>query len=328
MEEKVLTFLLSNPDNPTFTPELYSNCRNFVNDASVVVLHEFNHFYNCIFKYANDDFTFRLLVHSGSADKGSVMTSGDNICQEIRGKAEFVNVDISFITRKPDWFEKDQYFTFRDGAKYWNMKYFNSDAAINQFLAETRPIRKGDLKISITNETTKNQISTTAKQKIFIGSSSVGLPYAESVKSALEKKIKNDKTTKGKYDVDIWNTVFDDNKTTIEKLEEIINKYKYSIFIFSPDDKIKMSGSKHEKDIPRDNVIFEYGLFMGKSGRPNTFPIVPDNWKDLRILSDINGLFLYQYTDNEKKDSAVGTPVKDIFDNIKKLDITLIHIKK
>jgi len=319
MEKKELTFLISNPDNTTFTPELYSNCRNFVNDANVVVLHEFNHFYNCIFRYANDDFKFRLLVHSGSADKGGVMTSGDNICQEIKGKPEFANENISFITRKPDWFEKDQYSTIRDGAKYWNMKYFNSEAAIKQFLDDIKPIRKGDLKVNVANETIKKRPATPAKHKIFIASSTVGLPYAESVKKVLESKIKNESTTKGKYDVDIWNTVFTDNNTTIEKLEEIINIYEYSIFIFSPDDTVKMSGSDDEKKIPRDNVIFEYGLFMGKSGRSSVFPIVPDNYNsnELRILSDISGLTLYKYTDNESKDSAVGTPVKDIFDNIK-----------
>lgn len=305
--EKVLTFIISNPNNAQFTTDLYENCRNFVNDANVVVLHEFNHFYDCIFERANDDFTFRLLVHSGSADKGGVMNSGEVIYQEIKGKVEFANVEVSFVTRKPDWFEKDQYSIEREGEKYWNMKYFNSSKAIQEFINDTKPIRKGDLKI----DTANGNSSTDAKPKIFIGSSIDGLEYATAIKGVFENN--------PNYDVDVWVDVFGNgNSTNIEVLEGCIDQYKYSIFVFSPADTIKMSHNAEELIIPRDNCIFEYGLFMGKNGRPNTFFIVPNDWTGLRIISDLDGMNRFSYiVDNENKQSAVRTSCTKILEKIK-----------
>ena len=318
MEEKLLTFLISSPDNASFTPELYSNCRNFVNDANVVVLHEFNHFYNFIFKYANDDFTFRLFVHSGLADKGGIMTSGDVICQEIKGKTEFANVDISFITRKPDWFEKDQYFTIRDGAKYWNMKYFNSDAAIKQFLDETKPIRKGDLKIigNISNHT-----RTIDRPKIFIGCSVKGLPIAR----ALRESLKHDAI------VHLWddNGFFVANGVVLHELEKIVEGHDYGIFIFRPDDTIyNIKRGSNSEEIPRDNVIFEYGMFLGKHTKEKVWFLIPEPKGEFKLMTDLLGIIPLTYkkdfidlaekeSDAQKKKQYLSDAVSGACDSIK-----------
>lgn len=309
---KILTFLISAPDSETFTPDLYSKCRNFLNDANVVVLHEFKHFYNCIFKYATSDFTFRLLVHSGSADKGGIITSGDTICEEIRGKKEFKNVDICFITRKPDWFEKDEYFKLLNGKKYWNMKYFNRTAAINQFLSENKPIKKGDLITNAVSAKTKKKSLQVVKSKIFIGSSMSGFKYAAAVKKIIDEN--------QNYTGVVWKDVFgDDNKTTIEKLEETIEKYKYSIFVFSPDDEIKPAKADSKQKIPRDNVIFEYGFFMGRGGRPNTFLMMPHNSSQeplVHILTDISGLNYKSYIYSSSDGTDIKCNVRNACDDI------------
>jgi predicted nucleotide-binding protein len=152
--------------------------------------------------------------------------------------------------------------------------------------------------------------------KIFIGSSTDGLKYAKAIKSVIE----NEEITS--YHVDLWVDVFgSDNSTNIEVLEKSIDQYKYSIFVFSPDDTIRMSNNDEEKKIPRDNCIFEYGLFMGKNGRPCTFFIVPTDWKGLRIISDTDGMNRFPYTDNENKDSAVRTSCDKIMEAIKTIDI-------
>ena len=308
MDEKVLTFLISSPDNASFTPDLYSYCRNFVNDANIVVLHEFNHFYNCIFKYANDDFTFRIFIHSGSADKGTVMTSGDAIYQEIRGKTEFSNIEISFITRKPDWFDKNQYSTLREGIKYWNMKYFNSDAAIKTFLDETKPIRKGDLK---TVGTSNNHTKPISKPKIFIGSSSSkeALDTAMAIKTNLSKIAT----------CDIWNeNVFKIGETTLDTLERIIHEYDYSIFVFRGDDTLF---ERNGKTVPRDNVILEYGMFLGTQTRKKTFFVVPKD-KDIHIATDLLGLTYpipYDLVELERNPvSALSVPCSQIKEAIQK----------
>ncbi len=318
--EKVLTFLISSPDNETFTPDLYSKCRNFLNDANVVVLHEFNHFYNCIFKYATNDFTFRLLVHSGSADKGGIITSGDTICEEIKGKNEFENFDVCFITRKPDWFQTDEYFTLRNGKKYWNMKYFNRDAAINQFLSETVPVKKSDLITNTAKVRTINQSITIAKPKIFIGSSS--REKALSIAKSIKNNLFNDKDANGnsKYTLHVWNeSLFKAGKANIENLEHILNNHDYGIFVFNADDEIynrEINGKCLE--IPRDNVIFEYGMFMGKYTRNKVFFVIPRPKGNLKILSDLLGITALEYDANDEElDASVGVACNKIRDELK-----------
>jgi predicted nucleotide-binding protein len=66
-------------------------------------------------------------------------------------------------------------------------------------------------------------------------------------------------------------------------------------------------------------VIFEYGLFMGKNGRPKTFFVVPQDWNGLRIISDADGQNRFPYTDNDNKQSAVRSSVTKILEAIKKI---------
>jgi hypothetical protein len=111
----------------------------------------------------------------------------------------------------------------------------------------------------------------------------------------------------------------DDNTTTIEKLEETIEKYKYSIFVFSPDDQIKLGNDNSEKKSPRDNVIFEYGLFMGKRGRPNTFLMIPkDSYEKplVHILTDIDGLNYKAYAYSGSDKTNIKNDVRNACDDI------------
>lgn len=99
-----------------------------------------------------------------------------------------------------------------------------------------------------------NAINEVGKRKIFIGSSMEGLDVARKIKASL------------KYDahVDTWaDGLFDKpGQAYIEVIENILNKYEYGIFVFTSDDKIFSRG--HISQMPRDNVIFEYGMFLGK----------------------------------------------------------------
>jgi predicted nucleotide-binding protein len=320
MENKVLTFLISSP-HKNFTKDLYENFRNFLNSANVVVLHEFNHFYDCIFKYANDDFQFRLLIHSGLADSG-VTNSGEAICKEIKGKAEFHNIDVSLITRKSDWFGLNEYSILRsDGEKYWNMRYFNAEIAINEFLKDTPIYRKGDLKNGsvVNGGQAKNEVAT--KPKIFIGSSS--RDKALSIAQSIKNNLFNDKDDNGnsKYTLHIWNEgLFKTSKTNIENLEDILKNHDYGIFVFNGDDEIyerEINGTNQK--IPRDNVIFEYGMFMGKYTRAKVFFVIPRPKNNLKIMSDLLGITALEYdTNDEEQDACVGVACNKIREELKK----------
>jgi predicted nucleotide-binding protein len=66
---------------------------------------------------------------------------------------------------------------------------------------------------------------------------------------------------------DIWNQakVFSLTNTTIESLEDAVLQYDYGIFVLTKDDTLKSRG--RHRDVARDNVIFELGLFMGQLTR-------------------------------------------------------------
>lgn len=141
------------------------------------------------------------------------------------------------------------------------------------------------------------------KTKVFIGSSANGgLEIARAVQSELQYD----------YSVEIWNqnTVFGLGTATIEALEEAVNTYDYGIFVFTPDDKV----IKQDKEIhvPRDNVIFELGLFIGKLSRFRAFVIQPRGI-DLQLPSDLKGMTVANYDpQNPNVDASVGPACRQI----------------
>jgi predicted nucleotide-binding protein len=63
--------------------------------------------------------------------------------------------------------------------------------------------------------------------------------------------------------------------------------------VFGPDDVIFSRGKRF--DGPRDNVIFELGLFTGALGRKRTFVVSPSG-KKLKVPSDLLGINFVQYS--------------------------------
>lgn len=146
---------------------------------------------------------------------------------------------------------------------------------------------------SILNEV---DLTENNKRKIFIGSSKEGLDVARKIKAAL------------KFDahVDTWaDGLFDrPSQAYIEVLENILDNYEYGIFVFTPDDKIFTRGRISQ--IPRDNVIFEYGMFLGRHSRRKAFFIIPRG-VDIKIMTDVLGITSLDYdSTNINLQSAVS----------------------
>jgi len=115
------------------------------------------------------------------------------------------------------------------------------------------------------------------KPHIFIGSSSEGLPAAQVLKARLSWWAT----------CDIWQDtgVFDVNNGFLENLLERLNLYEYGIMVAMGDDATKSRGET--KMAPRDNVVFELGLFMGRLGRDRTFLVFE---KDSKLPTDVSPL--------------------------------------
>ncbi|MBQ9892293.1 MAG: nucleotide-binding protein [Bacteroidales bacterium] len=130
------------------------------------------------------------------------------------------------------------------------------------------------------------------KPRIFIGSSIEGLYAAEYIKQFFSPD----------YDCVIWNEdVFKFNKSFLETLLNSASLFDFGFLIFTKDDLSLVRDKVFET--ARDNVLFEYGLFLGRLGLDRAFVIVE---KGVKIPSDILG---YTLTTMETEKDAAG---KDI----------------
>jgi len=134
---------------------------------------------------------------------------------------------------------------------------------------------------------------TDYKKKIFIGSSSEELSLAEKVRDQLLPN----------YDVTIWNekvwdtSVFKINQNFLADLLKASLQFDFGILIGTTDDKVIFRGEEVMQ--PRDNVIFELGLFTGRLGTSKCAFLIE---KDVKLLSDFKGLTL-AYFDKTSSDS-------------------------
>ena len=136
-------------------------------------------------------------------------------------------------------------------------------------------------------------VSTNPRPVLFVGSSKESLPIARMIQSNLA------------YDdfvVRLWTDgVFGASQFPIIELEKQIREADFAVLVLGPDDEVL---SRDEKSAaPRDNVIFELGLFMGALSHERTFMIIPRGC-DLKIPTDLLGLTLMDYKSGDLKDLA------------------------
>jgi len=140
------------------------------------------------------------------------------------------------------------------------------------------------------------------KPRIFIGSSTEGLPVANRIKDYFEPD----------YECKIWNDgIFQYNDNFLDTLMKSASLFDFAFMVFSADDLSKVRDSFFET--PRDNVMFEYGLFLGRVGNQRAF-VIKD--KKVKILSDLLGITLADY---ETDDTGQATH---------SLEVTLEQLKK
>jgi hypothetical protein len=141
-----------------------------------------------------------------------------------------------------------------------------------------------------------DQSVTEKKPRIFIGSSSEGLAVANEVQALLQYE----------FEVEIWNqgTIFGLGAATLEGLEAAVLSYDFGIFIFTPDDETHVRG--HVKQVARDNVVFELGLFIGKLTRKRAFVIQPRN--GITLPSDLAGITTASYDSRHSNLAAAVGP--------------------
>lgn len=132
------------------------------------------------------------------------------------------------------------------------------------------------------------------KPSVFIGSSSEGLDFGRAIRGRLENNA----------EITLWeDNFFTLGSTFIETLVNSAPRFDFAILVLTADDLI--SSRSKESFSPRDNVIFELGLFIGTIGRTRTF-IVHQADPKLKIPTDLSGVTMAKYQWPRKDGSHEG----------------------
>ena len=82
----------------------------------------------------------------------------------------------------------------------------------------------------------------------------------------------------------------------IDGLVEVLDRHEHVIVVMTPDDRLTSRGVEHLA--PRDNLIFELGLFIGRHGRRAAFILKPSG-AETKLPSDLSGVVWADYDVDE-----------------------------
>src|SRR5215475_14044228 len=120
------------------------------------------------------------------------------------------------------------------------------------------------------------------KPRIFLGSSGKQADLLDAIARGLDDVA----------DVEPWTTTFNPGRSTLDRLVELSNEVDFAAFVFAQDDWTTTDVSQPGQASPRDNVVFEAGLFGGALGIRRTFIL---HAHDAKLPSDLLGLTVVRY---------------------------------
>src|SRR5213079_2787315 len=122
------------------------------------------------------------------------------------------------------------------------------------------------------------------KPRIFLGSSGKQEKLLQAITRGLEDVV----------DVEPWTTTFNPGRSTLDRLVELSQEVDFAAFVFAQDDWTTTDSSQSSQASPRDNVVFEAGLFGGVLGMRRTFILHANGSK---LPTDLLGLTCVRYDD-------------------------------
>jgi len=115
--------------------------------------------------------------------------------------------------------------------------------------------------------------------RVFVASSSEQIDVAKSAAAALQSP---------QLEAKVWDeATFDFSDSYMESLEKELERADFAVVIFTADDPANVRNKK--VNLPRDNVIFELGLFTGRLGRKRCFFVI-DGMSTTEVASDLSGV--------------------------------------
>ena len=132
---------------------------------------------------------------------------------------------------------------------------------------------------------------------IFIGSTGEAQHLAITLQSAIDRWAS----------VRVWSQgVFEQNRANLDNLLKVAADFDFACILATPDDFTESRGKA--SDAPRDNIIFEFGLFLGALGRDRVFFIYPREVQ-LKLPTDLSGVSFLEYKppdENNPPDSVLA----------------------
>jgi len=120
------------------------------------------------------------------------------------------------------------------------------------------------------------------RPRIFLGSSGEQTKLLQAITRGLEDVA----------DVEPWTTTFNPGRSTLDRLVELSQEVDFAAFVFARDDWTATDASQLGQASPRDNVVFEAGLFGGALGIRRTFILHAHGSK---LPTDLLGLTSVRY---------------------------------
>ncbi len=144
---------------------------------------------------------------------------------------------------------------------------------------------------------------------IFIGSSAEGMEVAKAIQANLDYSCESQVWSQGLFGL---------GEGSLKSLVNSLDRFDFSILVLTPDDLTVSRGA--EQQSPRDNVLFELGLFIGGLGNERVF-IVADRSARLKLPSDLAGVTpaTFEPPTHGILQSALGAACTTIERHIKKL---------
>jgi hypothetical protein len=143
------------------------------------------------------------------------------------------------------------------------------------------------------------------KPRLFLGSSGTQVKLLQALTRGLEDIAR----------VEPWTTSFNPGTTTLARLLELAHEVDFAAFVFARDDSTitgppgtPLPGSGQAS--PRDNVVFEAGLFGGVLGMRRTFILHASGSK---LPSDLLGLTCVRYDD-----AMTATEMREVNQKVRK----------
>jgi hypothetical protein len=123
------------------------------------------------------------------------------------------------------------------------------------------------------------------KPRVFLGSSTQQAKLLGAIGRGLEDIA----------DVEAWTTVFNPGVSTLDRLVELTRQVDFAVFVFGQDDWTSKGATPHPDEwqaAPRDNVVFEAGLFGGAIGMRRTFIL---HARGAKLPTDLLGMTSVRY---------------------------------